>query len=147
MAGSNRRELLSWLRFPRAMPSLVGYVLLIPLLLLFTRRGGSDVSGLGGLAGEILVACGTLALAVIVILLPLVLLFRPSPALAWIYPWMALAIVAGNTALWLIGYWRKAAELHDVHYLLAPWIAWTSVAALIPTCIGQLLHYLHSRNR
>jgi hypothetical protein len=137
--------LLSQLRFPPAMPSLVALALVVPLLWLFTRPNGSHVSGVAGLAGEMVVAGGTLLLAVIVIALAPLLLFRPSPAVVWMYPWIALAIVAGDTVLWPSGYWQKAAEVHDIHYMLAPWLAWTSVAALAPACVGQVRHLLNGR--
>ena len=140
--------MLSELRFPGAKPSLIALLVLMPLLWLFARPSGSHASGLGGLAGEMVVAAGTLVLAVIAIVVPLVLIGRSSPALTWIYPWMVLAIVAANAVLWALGYWREAAESRDLHYALAPWVAWTSVAALAPACAGQIAHVIrHLRQR
>lgn len=97
---SIRTEVFSELRFPGAVKSLVAFVLLVPLLWLSTRPSGSHVAGIGALAGEIMVTGGTLALAVLAIIVPFVLLVRPSSALALTYSWMALAIVA---AIWRCG--------------------------------------------
>ncbi len=137
--------MLSQLRFPGAKPSLIAFLLLLPLLWLFAKPSGSHGSGVGGLAGEMLVAAGTLGLAVIVIVVTFVLVTRNSPALTWMYPWMALAIVAGNAVLWTLGYWREAAESRDLHYALAPWLALTSVAALAPACVGPIVHVVRRR--
>ena len=140
--------MISDLRLPSAAKSGIAAAAILVSLFLFTLPpSGHDRPTMGGLAAEALIVFGTLALGAIAPLMAVVHVARPRPSLAAAYSWIALAVLVGNAALLMLGYWHMASEVDWAHYAFAPALVAVSVIALVPTLIAQAVHVVGSLRR
>ncbi len=139
---SRRLLLLSTLRFPPAKASAATLAVIMPvsLLLAWPRRSSGHYGGLAEMALQFLIAAGTVSLAGLAIVLVIVFWIRPAPVIAVTYAWAALAIAAGGVNLLLLGDWREALDLIDLDWAAPVLISTTSIAALTPAVVGQVVH-------